>query len=88
MQKEKLNQRNKGITLVALIITLIIMLLLVTVTITVSLKGGLFNTAKGAAEKTLLEKEKEQLISITGESDLEYGTIRNKTKLGSIPKFV
>ena len=131
MQKEKLNQKNKGITLIALIITLIIMLLLVTVTTTVSLNGGLFNTAKGATEKTLLEKEKEQLtevtmgamgedaivdfekleqvlpdvfvktgektykstqsgqtylindkgtISITEENDLEYGTIRNKTK--------
>lgn len=131
MQKEKLNRGSKGITLIALIITLIIMLLLVAVTVTVSLNGGLFNTAKGATEQTHVEKEKEQLmevtmgamgedvivdfekleqalpdvfikigektykssesgqtyvinekgfISITEESDLEYGIIRNKTK--------
>ena len=59
MQKKKMNNRNQGITLVALIITMIIMLLLVGVTITVTLNGGLFKTAKDAEKQTELEKDKE-----------------------------
>ena len=36
---------QKGITLVALVITIIVMLILVGVSVTVALKGGLFKTA-------------------------------------------
>ena len=44
------NKRNKGITLIALIITIIVMLILVGVTINVAMSGGLFTTAKEAKE--------------------------------------
>lgn len=44
--------KNKGITLIALIITIIIMLILVGVTVNVALNGGLFSTTKKAKEKT------------------------------------
>ncbi len=37
---------NKGITLVALIVTIIIMLILVSVTVTVAINGGLFEKAR------------------------------------------
>ena len=42
---------NKGITLIALIITIIIMLILVGVTINYSLNGGLITKAKKQALK-------------------------------------
>ena len=45
-------KNNKGITLIALIITIIVMLILVAVTINVALEGGLFTKAKDAAVKT------------------------------------
>ena len=53
---------QKGITLIALIITIIIMLILVGVTVTVSLNGGLFTTAKQAEDETQIAQEKEQLL--------------------------
>lgn len=56
-------KRNSGITLIALIITIIVMLLLVGVTISVVLNGGLFTTAKSAATNTIIEAEKEHLLS-------------------------
>ena len=62
MQKENLIRKSKGITLIALIITIIVMLILVAVTITVSLNGGLFTTANESTIKMDLEYEKEQLL--------------------------
>ena len=49
MQKLK---TQKGITLIALVITIIVMLILVGVSVTVALNGGLFNTAKKAKTDT------------------------------------
>lgn len=43
---------QKGITLVALVITIIVMLILVGVSITVAMQGGLFDTARDAASNT------------------------------------
>lgn len=43
---------QKGITLVALIITIIVMLILVGVSISVALNGGLFDNARDASRKT------------------------------------
>ena len=43
---------QKGITLVALVITIIVMLILVGVTITFALNGGLFGQAKNAVKDT------------------------------------
>ena len=58
MSKEK----TKGITLIALVITIIVMLILLGVTVTVSLNGGLFTTAKQAEDETQIAQEKEQLL--------------------------
>ena len=44
---------QKGITLVALIITIIVMLILVGVSVTVALNGGLFDKATDAREKSV-----------------------------------
>ena len=59
MSKEK----TKGITLIALIITIIVMLILVGVTVTVSLNGGLFKTAQDAVDKTHGKKQEEVELS-------------------------
>ena len=61
LNKQKFKER--GITLIALIITVIVMLILVGVTISVALNGGLFETATKAATETKKEAEKEQLLS-------------------------
>lgn len=54
---------QKGITLVALVITIIVMLILVGVSITVALNGGLFGNAKDAANNTEEAKKSELNLS-------------------------
>ena len=61
MSKDKTNQ--KGITLIALVITIIVMLILVGVSVTVALNGGLFSTAKEAAEGTATKRNEELQLS-------------------------
>lgn len=56
-------KNKKGITLIALIITIIVMLILVGVTVTVAINGGLFQKTKEAAKGTTIEKTKEQIIA-------------------------
>lgn len=56
-------KNNKGITLVALIITIIVMMILVAVSVTVALDRGLFSTAKKAGSETQLRADEEMLLS-------------------------
>ena len=56
-------RNSKGITLIALIITIIVMLILVGVTVNVAMQGGLFGTAREASSETIRQAEKDQLIS-------------------------
>ncbi len=56
-------KEQKGITLVALVITIIVMLILVGVSITVALNGGLFGTAKDAANNTAEARNAELNLS-------------------------
>ena len=60
---KKFVKKEKGITLIALIITIIVMLILVAVTINVALNGGLFDKAKTASDQTQRQVSKEELIS-------------------------
>lgn len=60
---------QKGITLVALIITIIVMIILVGVSVTFALNGGLFTTAEGAAENTKIHINAEKNLS-TGIVDI------------------
>ena len=62
MRIKKLKEQ-KGITLIALIITIVVMLILVGVTINVALNGGLFPKAEYASEQMQIEAEKEELLS-------------------------
>ena len=57
-------RNNKGITLIALIITIIVMLILVGVSVSVALNGGLFDRAERARDDTRREAEKEKLLEI------------------------
>ncbi len=73
---------EKGITLIALVITIIVMLILVGVSVTVALNGGLFDTAKEAAEGTASKRNEELELSsgkvtINGE---EYNSIDEYVK--------
>ena len=63
-------KKEKGITLIALIITIIVMLILVGVTINVALNGGLFTTAKNTVDRTGEEKDREMRLS---EGQIEIG---------------
>ena len=58
-----MSKQNKGITLIALIITIIVMMILVAVSVTVALNGGLFDTAKRAGTQTQLKADEEMLLS-------------------------
>ena len=77
--------RNKGITLIALIITIIVMLILVGVTINVALNGGLFQKAEQAKTETQLAADKEELqieiITAYNEKNGEVNLSTLKTNL-------
>lgn len=55
----KKNTHEKGITLVALVITIIVMLILASVTINLIINGGLIEYARNAKDETIKEQEKE-----------------------------
>lgn len=63
-------KNQKGITLIALIITIIVMLILVTVSITIAIQSGLFDAAGEAAQKTGKEQEAENELA-SGKVNLE-----------------
>ena len=63
---------QKGITLVALIITIIVMLILVAVTISVALNGGLFANARKAARDTKGAQVREAMALAKAEVLADY----------------
>ena len=56
----KVTKPNRGITLIALVITIIVMLILAGVTINLVTRGGLFDYAGNAAQQTKLARDAEQ----------------------------
>ena len=71
---KKLNKQN-GITLIALVITIIVMLILVAVTINMAINGGLFEKAGQAAQKYQGEQENESNIGKITIGGVEYNSI-------------
>ena len=71
-------KKDKGITLIALIITIIVMLILVGVTINVALNGGLFQKAEYASEQMQIKADEEELLSAV------VASIGNDGKVGNI----
>ena len=59
LAKKEETKKNKGITLIALVITIIVMLILVGVTINLAVNGGLFGYAGNAAKQTEGAKQEE-----------------------------
>ena len=64
-------RKNKGITIIALIITIIILLILVGVSINLAIKGDLFGSAEKAVNGTNAKVEEEQtrVDELMGELD-------------------
>ncbi len=75
---------QKGITLIALVITIIVMLILVAVTITMAIQGGLFGHAKNAADQTTNARDAEQSLAsgqvTVGNTTGDIGDIANSYK--------
>ena len=71
-----MQNRNKGITLVALIITIVVMLILVAVSVNVVVKSNLIGTAEKAVNKykTASEEENSGVIEINGK---KYNSIED-----------
>ena len=68
---------QKGITLVALVITIIVMLILAGVTISIILNGGLFQQATEASDQTSNATVDDAITSALGEViAIHYGTAR------------
>ncbi len=63
MKGTKERNSSKGITLIALVITIIVMLLLVAVTVTMSINGGLFEYASKAGKETNKAVNAEQTLA-------------------------
>lgn len=73
-------KKQKGITLIALIITIIVMLILVGVTVTTAINGGLFEKARIAAAGTQKEVDKEKLsMALAFAYDETAGEINKST---------
>ena len=64
------NKKEKGITLIALIITIIVMLILVAVTINTALTTGMFTKTQLAVDLTEVRTIQESLILINLGSQL------------------
>lgn len=72
-------KENKGITLIALIITIIIMLILVGVTINVVINENIFTMAKYGVNKTEIEADREILQQAIIEAFMNQKEIKIKT---------
>lgn len=72
------NNKNKGVTLIALTVTIIVLVILASVSISM-LKGenGIINQAKNSKEQTEISNEKEQieLSAVQASSKSPYGNI-------------
>ena len=81
-------KENKGITLIALIITIVIMLILVAVTIDVVIDGKLFDTTKEAVDKTneKVDEEQEKIDYWTEKLEEINYTIPEKVDIAEIKK--
>ncbi len=77
--KQKTNE--KGITLIALIITIIVMLILVTITVTIAMEGGIFTKAKEAAKQSQIKADEETLSSIVASA---YDSITGEIKYADL----
>lgn len=76
---------NKGITLIALVVTIIVMLILVGVTISVAINGGLFDQAGKAVGKTKNSINEEKNINI--DSIIEKYVQNEDGEIAKLPEY-
>ena len=69
-----LNKKNKGITLVALVITIIILLILAGISISALTNTGIFQKAKDAQTKSDLAEAKEKMTLLLNEWQMDHVT--------------
>ena len=69
------DRKERGITLIALIITIIVMLILLAVTISILVKSNIIGIAEQAADKTKSAYEKESNMSQIKVGDKTYSSI-------------
>ncbi len=83
---QTLTSNVRGITLIALIITIIVMLILVGVTINVALNGGLFSKAREARENTEIARDGELQLSEgkINVDDKVYNSVEEYIEIGGI----
>ena len=74
---------QKGITLVALVITIIVMLILVGVTITIAVNNGLFDKARDAKNQTAAALEAENNLG-SGSVTVKKGNNNVTTSIDNI----
>lgn len=95
-EKNKMNRQEKGITLIALVVTIVVLLILAGVSIGLVLgDNGIIGKAKEARDKyaQAVENEKKELLkaedAIKGVEgfEYEYGVNKPKLKAGMIPVY-
>ena len=79
-----MQNRNKGITLVALIITIVVMLILVAVGVNVIIKSNLIGTAEKATNKYKTASEEESKGGVIEIDGKKYNSIEDYINLSSI----
>ena len=77
-------ERNKGITLIALIITIIVMLILVAVSVNILIKSNLIGTAEKATNKYKTASEEESKGGVIEIDGKKYNSIEDYINLSSI----
>ena len=78
-------KNKKGITLIALLITVVIMLVLAALTVATALKGNLFNETRNAKSSTEIEKDKEILVAATTGAINDYGVFDHNLLDNKLP---
>ena len=79
-----MQNRNEGITLVALIITIVVMLILVAVSVNVIIKSNLIGTAEKAVDKYKTASEEEGNNGVIEINGKKYNSIEDYINLSSI----
>lgn len=78
MKKPK---KEKGITLIALVITIIVMLILVAVTVSITINGGLLEYAGKTAKETTVAQDMEKIQAGITTSMMEQVTLTGETTI-------
>ena len=79
-KKKEFMQAQKGITLIALIITIIVMLILAGVTISIVVNGGLFKQAQNASDQTIDATVEEEALMISATAKIDKVSDVDNTK--------